>query len=273
LTIDQALNFNPVGYGYLEFEAWKRRYNIGSDFINDLSCNKTVLDTENNNDTKIMSSVSPYERELRTNLSNLFGMMDELGWTDTIYQHITAKIRDTDEILINPYGVEFGDVTPENIMEVTTNGSVIHCGDEGGTGSHRRCCRNPSGIALHTIIHSARADAHVVLHAHHPAISAVSVSKFGLVLFSEHYSELLTPITYHDFDSLSLAVNATNLLRNFGQESKVLILRNHGIIVIGDTCDEAFNRMYASVRAAQIQIKMMAMFSQQDFDWLVSKTR
>eukprot|EP00483_Globobulimina_turgida_P011895 UN11917 len=138
-------------------------------------------------------------------------------------------------------------------MKVRMNGSVIDGGNSVRFGQI-----NPSGLALHAAIHTARPfDAQIVIHCHHPIISAISVYKYGLLSSSinEKYKQLIGEIAYHSFDSLSLAINKTRLANELANGSNVIILGNHGIVTIGKNVKDAFNRLYYTIQAAKIQIK------------------
>eukprot|EP01084_Bolivina_argentea_P290751 499525_1 len=238
LTIKQSLNFNPSGYGLLEFDAYKRRHNF-NEYLPPNQCNENNITAE--------------QLMLRKQLSKTYIVLDRFGWTETIYQHLTLRLNNsaTSTILINAYGLEFGEVNPYNLMEIELNGNVIYGGN-----STRANKINPSGLVLHSAIHEYRNDANVVLHVHHPYLSAISVNKMGFIprLSDTYFFGLLKPITYHDFDSLALALNKTQLRLNLGYESNVLILRNHGVICIGRNVKEAFDRLYYVIHAAQTQI-------------------
>jgi len=134
------------------------------------------------------------------------------------------------------------------------NGTVLYEGN-----SVRRGFINPSGLALHAAVHEARADARVVMHCHNDALSAISVHKDGLSLdvMNTGYRELIGEIGYHDFDSLSLAINKTELGNLLQNGSNVILLRNHGILTIGETVKDAFNRLYYTIHTCQAQIKTM----------------
>ena len=246
VTIHQALNFNIDGYGHLEFKAWKRRYNLYN----------MDIDHDLNNFDESVEYFDSTQVDLRKDVVKAYHALDKLGWVESIYQHITATLPNNDNImLINAYGLEFGEVTIENLMEVAMNGSVIYEGN-----SVRKGFINPSGLTLHAAVHEARDDAKIVIHCHNDALSAISVLKQGLSMdfINNEYRQLIGKIVYHDFDSLSLAMNKTALANILQDGSNVIILRNHGILTIGETVELAFNRLYYTIQACQTQIKSMA---------------
>ena len=244
ITIDQALNFNAEGYGHLEFKAWKRRYLL------EMADDQSSSDFEKECTLKF----SVKEELLRHDVTRAYHILDTLGWVETIYQHITAKIDEDEAMLINAYGLEFGEVTPDNLMKVKMDGTVLYEGN-----SVRAGYINPAGLALHAAVHEARDDAKVVIHCHHSALSAIGVIEEGLdeSLMDIGYKELTGSVVYHEFDTLSLAINKTALAEELSNGSNVVILRNHGILTVGETVEDAFNRLFYTIQAAETQIKMM----------------
>eukprot|EP01083_Nonionella_stella_P017297 48382_1 len=248
-TIQQCANFNADGEGYLEFKAWKRRYALGN-----------VKDTSDTQYADNTFAFDEDEYELRKEVSKAYHALDTLGWTESIYQHISAIVpSNNDAMLINAYGLEFGEVTADNLMKITMNGTILYGGNSACAGSI-----NPAGLRLHAAVHEARADANVVIHCHHPALSAISVHEKGLILdwMESGYKEWIGSVGYHAFDSLALAVDKKVLADGLFDGSNVIILRNHGILTIGKTVQDAFNRLYYTVHAAQAQIKMMTQTQQ-----------
>ena len=69
------------------------------------------------------------------------------------------------DYLVNPFGVNYDEVTPANLLKVGLDGQLK-------TPSQYRA--NPAGFALHSAIHGARADAHCVVHTHTTPISAIA---------------------------------------------------------------------------------------------------
>ena len=52
----------------------------------------------------VKDSVSPEEWQTRVDLAACYRLTDLYGMTDLIYNHITAKIPNTEHLLINLYG-------------------------------------------------------------------------------------------------------------------------------------------------------------------------
>src|ERR1700737_376300 len=60
------------------------------------------------------------ERSAREQLAACYHVFNMLGWTELIFNHITLRIPGTDHFLINPYGLWYDEITPDNLISVDT---------------------------------------------------------------------------------------------------------------------------------------------------------
>ncbi|CAG2108612.1 unnamed protein product [Medioppia subpectinata] len=192
------------------------------------------------------------EKLLRCKLAAVYRLVDLYGWSEGIYNHITARVsQDTEHFLLNPFGLQYHEVTASTLLKVDMQGSVI---DPGST----NFSFNRAGFVLHSAIHSARPDIKAVIHLHHSPCVAVSAMKCGLLAASQE-AAILGEISYHDYNGLLIDPEEREQIgRNLGIHNKVLILRNHGVLTCGETVEEALYLMQNLVIACETQIKLMS---------------
>ena len=66
-------------------------------------------------------------------------------------------------------------------------------------------------------------------------------------------------VTYHDYEGVALDMDErTRMAADLGKTSKAMILRNHGLLTLGETVREAFEVMYYLDCACQIQVDAVA---------------
>ncbi len=119
------------------------------------------------------SSVSPAEWALRVQLAGAYRVAHELGWSELIYTHISARVPGPEHhFLINPYGLRFDEVTASSLVKVNSDGETV--------GQHEYPA-NKAGFIIHSAIHMAREDAQCVWHMHTLAGMAVSAQEDGLL--------------------------------------------------------------------------------------------
>jgi ribulose-5-phosphate 4-epimerase/fuculose-1-phosphate aldolase len=195
--------------------------------------------------------MSAEEWAVRLELAACYRAFDWLGWTELIYNHITARVPGPERhYLINPYGLWYSEVTASNLVKINLAGEPVD-------GSQYPV--NRAGFVIHSAIHAAREDAHCIIHTHSTAGSAVACKKEGL-RFDNFYSAILYgEVAYHDFEGVTTDVaERPRLVASLGNKN-VLILRNHGLLVVGTCVADAFIRYWTLERACQIQAATDAM--------------
>jgi ribulose-5-phosphate 4-epimerase/fuculose-1-phosphate aldolase len=197
------------------------------------------------------AGISAEEWATRLELAALYRAFDWLGWTELIYNHITAKVPGPEHhYLINPYGLWYSEVTASNLVKVNLEGKAVD-------GSKYPV--NIAGFIIHSAVHAARDNAHCIIHTHSTAGSAVSCKKEGL-RYDNFYSSILHgEVAYHDFEGVTTDIGEqSRLVKSLGQKS-VLILRNHGLLVACPGIPEAFTTYWTLQRACEIQVTADAM--------------
>ncbi|KAI4893174.1 hypothetical protein NFI96_012422 [Prochilodus magdalenae] len=114
-----------------------------------------------------------------------------------------------------------------------------------------------SAFSLHSAIYSARPDVRCLLHLHTPATAAVSAMKCGLLPLS-HEALLVGEVAYYDYNGvMEEEEDRVDLQKSLGPTCKVLVLRNHGIVALGESVEEAFYTIYHIQSACQIQVSAL----------------
>lgn len=187
------------------------------------------------------------ERALRIQLAAAYRMVDHFGWTELIYGHLTARVPGPEtHFLINPYGLNYDEVTASNLVKIDLDGNVI---------GHSDYPVNYAGFVIHSAVHMANSARHkVVMHTHTRAGMALCAIQEGLLPVSMTATGFYGRVGYHDYEGPSLDLDERErLLANLG-DNTAMILRNHGLLTTGRTVPEAFLRLYRLERACQIQI-------------------
>ncbi|XP_043559859.1 alpha-adducin isoform X7 [Chiloscyllium plagiosum] len=192
------------------------------------------------------------EKLLRCKLAAFHRLADLFGWSQLIYNHITVRVSSEQEhFLIVPFGLLYSEVTASSLVKVNLQGDII---DRGCT----NLGINQAGFTLHSAIYATRPDVRCIVHIHTPAGAAVSAMKCGLLPISPE-ALALGEIAYHDYHGILVDEGEKILIqKNLGPKNKVLILRNHGLVAVGETIEEAFYYIHNLVVACEIQVRTMA---------------
>jgi len=116
---------------------------------------------------------------------------------------------------------------------------------------------NLPGYVIHSAIHAARPDVACVLHTHTNAGMAVSTLKCGLLPLTQTAMRW-SRISYHDFEGVVVDLDEQKRLAENLGDSEVMILRNHGLLSVGQTIGQAFSNIYRLEKACQTQLLAMA---------------
>lgn len=194
----------------------------------------------------IKGEVSKEEWQLRCDLAACYRYFALKGWDDLIFTHFSMRLPGKNkEFLINPFGIVFEEMKASKLVRIDINGKPLH---------PTPYLVNPAGFVLHSTLHSAREDAHCIIHTHTPEGVAVSCQKEGLLPISQTALSVYYDVAYHDYEGIVFdAKEKDRLLPNIGDKNCVL-LRNHGLLVMGKTLQDAFLRMYFLQRACEIQV-------------------
>ncbi|XP_039395971.1 alpha-adducin isoform X5 [Mauremys reevesii] len=192
------------------------------------------------------------EKLLRCKLAAFYRLADLFGWSQLIYNHITARVSSEQEhFLIVPFGLLYSEVSASSLVKINIQGDIV---DRGST----NLGVNQAGFTLHSAIYAARPDIKCIVHIHTPAGAAVSAMKCGLLPISPEALSL-GEVAYHDYHGILVDDEEKVLIqKNLGPKSKVLILRNHGLVSVGETVEEAFYYIHNLVVACEIQVRTLA---------------
>ena len=199
----------------------------------------------------LRNSIDPVEWDLRVKLAAAYRLVDHYGWTEQIYGHLTARVPGPDNhFLINPWGLNYDEVTASNLVKIDVDGNVI------GNDDHPV---NFAGFIIHSAIHMTRSDEnHVVMHTHTRAGMAVAALKEVLLPISMFATVFHNRIGYHDYEGASLYPDERErIVKSLGPH-KAMILRNHGLLAVGRTVPDCFLRLYRLERACQVQLDAAA---------------
>uniref|UniRef100_A0A9J7YPR9 Alpha-adducin n=1 Tax=Cyprinus carpio carpio TaxID=630221 RepID=A0A9J7YPR9_CYPCA len=192
------------------------------------------------------------EKLLRCKLAGFYRLADLFGWSQLIYNHLTVRLNSEQErFLIVPFGLLYSEVTASSLVKINLQGEIV---DRGST----NLGVNQAGFTLHSAIYAARPDVKCIVHIHTAAGAAVSAMKCGLLPISPEALSL-GEVSYHDYHGILVDDEERVLIqKNLGPKSKVMILRNHGLVSVGETVEEAFYYIHNLVTACEIQVRTLA---------------
>lgn len=192
------------------------------------------------------ATVGEERLHLKQRLAAAFRLFSKFGFDEGIAGHITVRDPENkDHFWVNPFGIHFSQIKVSNLILVNHEGEVV----EGDRPVNR------AAFAIHSQIHAARPDVTAAAHSH--SVYGKTFSALG---------RLLDPLTqdacafYNDhslFDDYTGVVTDLDEGRRIGEtlgDRKACILRNHGLLTVGHTVDEAAWWFITMERSCQAQL-------------------
>jgi ribulose-5-phosphate 4-epimerase/fuculose-1-phosphate aldolase len=200
--------------------------------------------------SEVHAQVSAEEWQVRVDLAAAYRLVDHYGWTDMIFTHLSARVPGPEHhFLINPYGLMFDEVTASNLVKIDLDGNVVlHTGYD----------VNPAGFCIHSAIHMARENARAVMHVHTDDGVAVAAMADGLLPITQTAMVIHDEIAYHEYEGVALDLSERERLVQDIGDKKLMILRNHGTLAVGNSVSDCFLMLYTLERACSMQVRAMA---------------
>jgi ribulose-5-phosphate 4-epimerase/fuculose-1-phosphate aldolase len=198
------------------------------------------------------SKYSEAEWAARQELAACYRIFAMKGWDEMIFNHITVRVPDAEgQFLINPYGLHFSEVTASNLIKIDIDGNKLDADNPWHV--------NKAGFVQHSLFHRELNDAHAIIHTHTTATMAVCSLEGGLQPVNFYACNLMGHLGYHDFEGITVREEeGVRLRQNLGNH-RILMLKNHGPVVMGKTLPAAFLAYWILQRACEIQLSTMSM--------------
>lgn len=187
------------------------------------------------------------DEELRRDLANCVRILVAEGLFELIYGHMSCRKADGRGIWILRHvhdgGPHPAEVTADDIIEMDEDGVVREAGDEA-----------PGERFIHTEIYRQRPDVQAVVHCHPKVPVAFSVADVEIRPV-DHLGVIFAPsVPIYDFSGqIDSPERAEEMAKVLGDRRAVL-LRSHGVAVVGRNVVEACVATLALDQTARIQM-------------------
>src|SRR5580698_2008811 len=187
------------------------------------------------------------EQRARVELAACYRLAERFGLNEGIDNHMTLLVPGhTDRFLLAPFGMHWSEVKASDFLVVDFSGRVLS-----GQGAVE-----DTALYIHQPVHRLSPQGRCVLHTHMPYATALCMlqnPRLEMAVQSAlgFYNDVAYDPVYNGlaFD----ASEGERMARVLGDKS-VLMLANHGVLVVGKTVPQAFERLYFLERAAQAQV-------------------
>ena len=196
---------------------------------------------------KPVSNSPAAERQARIDLAACYRLAAHFGLNEGIDNHLTMLLPGyADRFLLAPFGLLWSEVRASDFMVIDFNGTMLS-----GKGPIE-----DTALYIHLPVHRLAPQARCALHTHMPYTTALCMLENPrLEMAGQSALGFYNDISYEaDYGGLAFDhTEGERLARALGGKS-VLMMRNHGVLVVGMTVPQAFERMYFLERAAYAQV-------------------
>ena len=192
------------------------------------------------------ANVEEERRHRKERLAAAFRLFARFGYEEGVAGHITVRDPERPDCFwVNPFGVHFGHIRVSDLILVDDKGQVVQ----------GRYPVNTAAFAIHSRVHAARPDVMAAAHSH--SMSGKTWSSLG---------RLLDPITqdacafyedhqlFNDYTGLVYETSEGDRIAQALGSAKAVILRNHGLLTVGRSVDEAAWWFITMDRSCQAQL-------------------
>jgi len=183
----------------------------------------SVRPTNNDSELHALNNVaadhySDIEWQTRVDLAAAYRLVHFYGWTSQVYNHITARIPDTEHLLINPFGHGYDEISPANLVKIDIDGNKL---------DDNPYPINAAGYTIHSAIHSARPDLQCVLHTHSQNATAVCCLEEGFIPLTQMGCMFHERVGVHEFEGIALDLaERETIVNDLGKDKHTMLLYN-----------------------------------------------
>ena len=186
----------------------------------------------------------------KVRLAAAFRMFSKAGLDEGVAGHVTARDPEfTDTYWVNPFGMHFSMIKQSDLVRVSHAGEVVE-GDR---------AVNAAAVAIHCAVHAARPDVIAAAHAHGPYGKTLSSLEMTVEPLTQDACAFYDDVGIHDtYTGVVLDDEEGKRIGHALGGHKAVILRNHGMLTVGETVDSAAWWFLTLERTAQSQLMAYA---------------
>ena len=188
----------------------------------------------------------------RVDLAAAFRWTARLNFHEAVANHFSLAVNDDGtRFLMNPNQMHFSRIRASDLLDLDANDPKSMEGPD---------APDPTAWGLHGAVHRLVPHARCAMHVHsiHATVLA-SLADSRLPPIDQNTATFFNRYVIDDhYGGLAFEEEGERCAALFSDpKKKVMIMGNHGIMIIGDTVADTFNRLYYFERAAETYIRAL----------------
>jgi ribulose-5-phosphate 4-epimerase/fuculose-1-phosphate aldolase len=186
-------------------------------------------------------------KQARIDLTAALRSASRMGLSEGVCNHFSLEVPgDPDKFLINPQGLHWSEITPRDLMVVSSSGEVVE-------GKH---VVEPTAFFIHFGVHKVTRKK-CVLHTHMPWATSLTLLEDPRLETRANQNAM----RFHgrlgydmDFGGPALAAAEGERIATAAQGRDIVFMAHHGVMVCNDRIDYAFDDLYYLERSCMAQV-------------------
>ena len=196
--------------------------------------------------------MSDYLHKLRVDLSAAFRWAVRLNYHESVANHFSVAINDRGtQFLINPNARHFSRIRASELLILDVNNQETMVQPN---------APDPTAWGLHGAVHRRCSRASCVLHVHSIFSTVLACLKDPrLPAIDQNTAQFHNRVIIDKgFDGMAFDDEGERCAAMLGDPNKkVMVMGNHGVMVIGSSVSDAFNRLFYFERSAETYIRAL----------------
>jgi len=191
-------------------------------------------------------------QRIREDLTAAFRWFARLNWHEAHANHFSVAVNDSgSEFLMNPGGRHFSNVRASELL-------LLDADDPASIDKSN--APDPTAWHIHSAIHRNIPHARCVMHLHSPGVLVLaSLEDRTMPPIENNTARFFNRFAVDDaFDGMSLSEGEGDRLTACIGDKSVLLLGNHGVLVVGESVAQTFDDLYYFERACQTYISALS---------------
>ena len=181
-------------------------------------------------------------------LANFYKILAYHNIGDLTANHASILSDDKKSFYTNQHVHLFEEITTKNLIKVNlfeTKKNILQK-------------VNIAGYYIHRNIHLSKYEPEAILHTHSENAVAISSLKTGfLTKLNQSSMRFYKAVEYVDYNAMAINQEEGKKIANkLKSNTRLIILRNHGVIILGKTIEELFHLTFHFEKCASIQLKL-----------------
>lgn len=175
----------------------------------------------------ISTGCSPAERRARIELAAAYRIAALEGMDDGVFNHFSLAVPGEEgHFLLKPFGPMFDEATASGLIKIDLDGKIV-----AGEGEWE-----PTAFHIHSRVHHAVPRARCVMHTHMPYATALTgLAEMGILPVNQSSMRFVRRFaTLETYGGLALDADEGDRIVAALKEKDVLLMANHGVMVIGE---------------------------------------